>query len=26
VDGWGAANFMQALKGYIENPLRLLSA
>jgi 2-oxoisovalerate dehydrogenase E2 component (dihydrolipoyl transacylase) len=26
VDGWDAANFMQALKGYIENPLRLLSA
>jgi 2-oxoisovalerate dehydrogenase E2 component (dihydrolipoyl transacylase) len=25
VDGWDAANFMQALKGYIENPLRLLS-
>ena len=26
VDGWDAANFMQALKGFIENPLRLLSA
>jgi len=26
VDGWDAANFMQALKSYIENPLRLLSA
>jgi 2-oxoisovalerate dehydrogenase E2 component (dihydrolipoyl transacylase) len=26
VDGWDAANFMQALKGYIESPLRLLSA
>ena len=26
VDGWDAANFMQALKTYIENPLRLLSA
>ncbi|MFL6793561.1 MAG: dihydrolipoamide acetyltransferase family protein [Sphingomicrobium sp.] len=26
VDGWDAANFMQALKGYIENPIRLLSA
>ena len=26
VDGWDAANFMQALKGLIENPLRLLSA
>ena len=26
VDGWDAANFMQALKGYIENPLRLLAA
>src|SRR4030095_9927074 len=26
VDGWDAANFMQTLKGYIENPLRLLSA
>ena len=26
VDGWDAANFLQALKGYIENPLRLLSA
>jgi 2-oxoisovalerate dehydrogenase E2 component (dihydrolipoyl transacylase) len=25
VDGWDAANFMQALKSYIENPLRLLS-
>jgi 2-oxoisovalerate dehydrogenase E2 component (dihydrolipoyl transacylase) len=25
VDGWDAASFMQALKGYIENPLRLLS-
>ncbi len=25
VDGWDAANFLQALKGYIENPLRLLS-
>jgi 2-oxoisovalerate dehydrogenase E2 component (dihydrolipoyl transacylase) len=26
VDGWDAASFMQALKSYIENPLRLLSA
>jgi len=26
VDGWDAANFMQALKANIENPLRLLSA
>jgi 2-oxoisovalerate dehydrogenase E2 component (dihydrolipoyl transacylase) len=26
VDGWEAASFMQTLKGYIENPLRLLSA
>jgi 2-oxoisovalerate dehydrogenase E2 component (dihydrolipoyl transacylase) len=26
VDGWDAANFMQALKPLIENPLRLLSA
>ena len=26
VDGWDAANFMQTLKGLIENPLRLLSA
>ncbi|MGH6658104.1 MAG: dihydrolipoamide acetyltransferase family protein, partial [Sphingomicrobium sp.] len=25
VDGWDAANFMQALKPYIEHPLRLLS-
>ena len=25
VDGWAAANFMQALKGLIENPLKLLS-
>jgi 2-oxoisovalerate dehydrogenase E2 component (dihydrolipoyl transacylase) len=25
VDGWDAASFMQALKGCIENPLRLLS-
>jgi 2-oxoisovalerate dehydrogenase E2 component (dihydrolipoyl transacylase) len=25
VDGWDAASFMQSLKGYIENPLRLLS-
>ena len=25
VDGWDAASFMQALKGYIENPLRMLS-
>jgi 2-oxoisovalerate dehydrogenase E2 component (dihydrolipoyl transacylase) len=25
VDGWDAANFMAALKAYIENPLRLLS-
>jgi 2-oxoisovalerate dehydrogenase E2 component (dihydrolipoyl transacylase) len=24
VDGWDAASFMQTLKGYIENPLRLL--
>jgi 2-oxoisovalerate dehydrogenase E2 component (dihydrolipoyl transacylase) len=26
VDGWDAASFMQALKTYVENPLRLLSA
>jgi len=26
VDGWDAASFMQTLKGYVENPLRLLSA
>ena len=26
VDGWDAASFMQSLKSYIENPLRLLSA
>jgi len=26
VDGWDAASFMQTLKDYIENPLRLLSA
>ena len=26
VDGWDAASFMQTLKVYIENPLRLLSA
>ncbi|HEX6784652.1 MAG TPA: dihydrolipoamide acetyltransferase family protein [Sphingomicrobium sp.] len=26
VDGWDAASFMQTLKGYIENPIRLLSA
>ena len=26
VDGWDAANFMQALKALVENPLRLLSA
>ena len=25
VDGWDAASFMQALKTYIENPIRLLS-
>jgi 2-oxoisovalerate dehydrogenase E2 component (dihydrolipoyl transacylase) len=25
VDGWDAASFMQALKSYIENPLRMLS-
>jgi 2-oxoisovalerate dehydrogenase E2 component (dihydrolipoyl transacylase) len=25
VDGWDAANFMQAMKALIENPLRLLS-
>jgi 2-oxoisovalerate dehydrogenase E2 component (dihydrolipoyl transacylase) len=25
VDGWDAANFMQVLKGLIENPLKLLS-
>jgi pyruvate/2-oxoglutarate dehydrogenase complex dihydrolipoamide acyltransferase (E2) component len=25
VDGWDAANFMQALKSLIENPLKLLS-
>ena len=26
VDGWDAASFMQALKGFLENPLRLLSS
>ena len=26
VDGWDAASFMQTLKSFIENPLRLLSA
>jgi 2-oxoisovalerate dehydrogenase E2 component (dihydrolipoyl transacylase) len=26
VDGWDAASFLQAMKAYIENPLRLLSA
>jgi 2-oxoisovalerate dehydrogenase E2 component (dihydrolipoyl transacylase) len=26
VDGWDAANFMQTIKGLIENPIRLLSA
>jgi 2-oxoisovalerate dehydrogenase E2 component (dihydrolipoyl transacylase) len=26
VDGWDAASFLQTMKGYIENPLRLLSA
>ena len=26
VDGWDAASFMQALKAFIENPIRLLSA
>ena len=26
VDGWDAANFLQAMKRHIENPLRLLSA
>ena len=26
VDGWDAASFMQTLKGYIENPIRLLGA
>src|SRR5205809_710883 len=26
VDGWDAASFMQTLTGYIENPLRVLSA
>jgi 2-oxoisovalerate dehydrogenase E2 component (dihydrolipoyl transacylase) len=26
VDGWDAANFLQTLKGFIENPIRLLSA
>jgi len=26
VDGWDAASFMQAMKGFIENPIRLLSA
>ena len=25
VDGWDAASFLQALKGFIENPIRLLS-
>ena len=25
VDGWDAASFLQAMKGFIENPLRLLS-
>jgi 2-oxoisovalerate dehydrogenase E2 component (dihydrolipoyl transacylase) len=26
VDGWDAAQFLQTLKAYIENPIRLLSA
>ncbi len=26
VDGWDAASFMQSMKGFIENPVRLLSA
>ena len=26
VDGWDAASFMQTMKNYIENPIRLLSA
>ena len=26
VDGWDAASFMQSLKGFVENPLRLLAA
>jgi len=26
VDGWDAASFLQAMKGFIENPIRLLSA
>ncbi len=26
VDGWDAANFLQDVKGFIENPVRLLSA
>jgi 2-oxoisovalerate dehydrogenase E2 component (dihydrolipoyl transacylase) len=26
VDGWDAANFLQTMKRFIENPLRLLSA
>jgi 2-oxoisovalerate dehydrogenase E2 component (dihydrolipoyl transacylase) len=26
VDGWDAASFMQAMKAYVENPIRLLSA
>ncbi len=26
VDGWDAASFLQEVKGYIENPIRLLSA
>ena len=26
VDGWDAASFMQTMKGFIENPIRLLSA
>ena len=26
VDGWDAASFLQTLKGYVENPIRLLSA
>ena len=26
VDGWDAASFLQEVKGYIENPVRLLSA
>ncbi|MEO6359222.1 MAG: 2-oxo acid dehydrogenase subunit E2 [Sphingomicrobium sp.] len=26
VDGWDAANFLQAMKALIEHPLRLLSA